>query len=179
MKYFVSIFLFIALCSSCVKEQDFNQFENLSISPTITSSILYVETTEEVINSVAPGVFYAEEFNFDAFTEDFFAEGVLSGVLTYEIENSTSKTIEIIIELLDENGIVLDTETIRVESAPPVFTKTVEIAYGPGGKSIDIIKNTSAIRVSARNLSNDTSISSEPNPKIILRSSGTFKVELK
>ena len=179
MKYFVPLFLFIALCGSCMQEQDFNQFENLSIRPTITSSILYIETTEEFINSVVPGAFYAEEFNFDAFTEDFFAEGVLSGVLTYEVENSTSKTIEIVIELLDENGIVLDTEPILVEPAPPVFTKMVEIAYGPEGRSIDIIKNTSAIRVSAQNLSDDTSISNELDPKIILRSSGTFKVELK
>lgn len=178
MKYFVSLFLLIVLCSSCMQEQDFNQLEDLSIAPTITSSILYMEVPEDQINEVLPGEFYSEEFNFDAFTEGFFAEGVLSGVLTYELENSTSKSLEIIIELLDENSNMLDTETILVDPAPPVFIKRVEIAYGPGGRNIDIIKNTSAIRVSAQNLSNDTSVSSESDPKIILRSSGSFKVEL-
>jgi hypothetical protein len=178
MKDFVSLFLLIALCSSCMQEQDFNQLEDLSITPTITSSILYMEAAEVQINSVVPGEFYSEEFNFDAFSEDFFADGVLSGVLIYELENSTSKTLEIVIELLDENGNVLDTETILVEPAPPVFIKKVEIAYGPGGRNIDIIKNTSAIRVSAQNQSDDISVSSEPDPKIILRSSGAFKIEL-
>ncbi|ALM07900.1 hypothetical protein SB49_08875 [Sediminicola sp. YIK13] len=178
MKYFVFLFMLIALCSSCMQEQDFNQLDDLSITPTITSSILYMEAAEDQINAVVPGEFYSEEFNFDAFAEDFFADGVLSGVLTYEIENSTSKSLQVIIELLDENGNVLDTEPILVEPAPPVFIKRVEIAYGPGGRSIDIIKNTSAIRVSAQNLSDDTSVSSESEPKIILRSSGSFKVEL-
>ena len=167
-----------ALCSSCMQEQDFNQLEDLSITPTITSSILYMEAAEAQINAVVPGEFYSEDFNFDAFAEDFFADGVLSGVLTYEIENSTSKSLQVVIELLDENGNVLDTESILVDPAPPVFIKRVEIAYGPGGRSIDIIKNTSAIRVSAQNLSDDTSVSSESDPKIILRSSGSFKVEL-
>lgn len=178
MKYFISLFLLVALFSSCMQEQDFNQLEDLSISPIITSSILYMEAAEEQINAVVPGEFYTGEFNFDAFEEDFIADGILSGILTYEIENSTSKTLQIIIELLNDNGAVLDTETILVEAAPPVFFKKVEIAYGPGGRSIDIIKNTSAIRVSAQNQSDDTSVSSEPDPKIILRSSGAFKIEL-
>ena len=178
MKYFTSLFLLVVLCSSCMQEQDFNQLDDLNITPTITSSILYMEASEELINTVVPGDFYSEEFNFDAFTEDFFDEGVLSGVLTYELENSTSKRIDILIDLLDENGNVLDTERIEVDPAPPVFIKRVEIAYGPGGRSIEIIKNTSAIRVSAQNLGDNTSTSGEANPKIILRSSGAFKIEL-
>ncbi|MEJ1223022.1 hypothetical protein [Sediminicola sp. 1XM1-17] len=178
MKHFASLFLMMIFCCSCMQEQDFNQLDDLNITPTITSSILYMEATEQLINTVVPGDFYSEEFNFDAFTEDFFSEGVLSGVLTYELENSTSKRIDILIELLDENGNVLDAEQIAVEPAPPVFVKRVEIAYGPGGRSIDIIKNTSAIRVSAQNLGDDTSTSSEENPRLILRSSGAFKVDL-
>lgn len=161
-----------------MQEQDFNQLDDLNITPTITSSILYMEASEELINTVVPGDFYSEEFNFDAFTEEFFSDGVLSGVLTYELENSTSKRIDILIELLDENGNVLDAEPIAVDPAPPVFIKRVEIAYGPGGRRIEIIKNTSAIRVSAQNLGDNTSTSGEANPKIILRSSGAFKIEL-
>ncbi len=96
MKYFTFLFLLVVLCSSCMQEQDFNQLDDLNITPTITSSILYMEASEELINTVVPGDFYSEEFNFDAFTEEFFSDGVLSGVLTYELENSTSKRIDIL-----------------------------------------------------------------------------------
>jgi len=53
-----------------------------------------------------------------------------------------------------------------------------QIAYGGGGRNIDILKNSSGIRFSATNLGDNTSVSNIDPRKIILRSSGKFRVEL-
>ena len=178
-KLLLTSLLFLMVLSSCVEEQNFDQWDDLEIIPTVEASILYVESPESVINDAPGAVWYIQTFNFDAFSEDFFAENVLDGVIVYELENTTSKELEIIFEYLDDAGNVLDTENFTIPAAPTAVLRR-ETTYGtPTGRSMDIIRNTSEIRVSASNLGDTTSTSSLSDPKIIFRSSGKFRLQLK
>jgi len=96
--------------------------------------------------------------------------------VTYIVENTTSKPVDVFVELLDVDGNVLD--VVPIESTPGMELQT-DIAYGTSGKSINIIKNTSSIRVTARNEGDSTSTSDLPDPKIILKSSGKFRLNIK
>ncbi|GGD55113.1 hypothetical protein [Muriicola marianensis] len=176
---YLLLFLFLSITSSCVEEQNFDQFNDLDIIPTVEASILYVESPESVINGAPGAVWYIQTFNFDAFSEQFFADNVLDGVITYELENTTSKPLEILFEYLDDAGNVLDTEFFSLDPAPTAVLRR-ETAYGtPTGRSLDIIRNTSQVRVNARNLGDNNSVSSLPDPMIIFRSSGKFRLRLK
>ena len=181
MKYIPISILAILFCAgifgSCAEKQDFDQLDNLDIIPTAEASILYVETPEYIINQLNGVNFYSQTFNFDAFSEEFVADNILDGVITYEVENTTSKPLDITFEFLDDGGNSLDSENFMVNAAPTAIL-TREIAYGPAGRSLDIIRNTSAIRVSATNLGDNTSVSSLPNPTIFLRSSAKFRILL-
>ncbi len=171
--------LCLGIICSCTEKQDFDQYDDISVTPTIEGSILYVETPERIINQIVGINFYSQVFNFDAFSEDFIAERVIDGVVVYEVENTTSKQLNITIEFLDEADNVLDTENFAIDPAPTAVLRR-EIAYGgPMGRPIDIIRNTSSIRVSAENLGDNTSTSSLPDPKIVLRSSAKLRIRLK
>lgn len=164
---------------SCVEQQNFDQFDDLNIIPTIEASILYVESPETVINDAGAAVWYVQTFNFDAFSEQFFADNVLDGVISYELENTTSKPLEILFEYLDEAGNVLDSEFFSLDPAPTAILRR-ETVYGTAtGRNLDIIRNTSAVRVSASNLGDTTSVSALPDPMIIFRSSAKFRLRLK
>lgn len=164
---------------SCSEEQNFDQFDDLSVTPTVEASMLYVEAPERIINQLTGLNFFQQTFNFDAFAEEFVSERLLDGVVTYELENTTSKPLELLVEFLDEGDTVLDSEFFIMPGAPTALLRR-DIAYGGlGGRDIDIIRNTSSIRVSARNLGDNTSISSLPNPMVILRSSAAFRIRLK
>ncbi|WP_190809643.1 hypothetical protein [Flagellimonas sp. S3867] len=167
------------LAFSCAEKQDFNQFDDLSITPTVASSLFYLESEEQHINAVGDlNNFYSQIVNFEAFNEQFVAENLLEGTITYEIENTTSKELSITIEFLDETGNVLDAQVFDVDPTPaPLFS--LEVFYGPGGKNIDILTTTSALRISANNLGDSTSVSTLPEPKLILRSAGEFTFRLK
>lgn len=166
-------------CVSCVEKQNFDQFQDLSIIPTIEGSILYIESPEQFLNQSTGTNFYSYDFNFDGFSEDVFAERVLDGIVFYEIENTTSKELEATVEFLDEEGATLDIQYFQIDPAPTALVK-LEVAYGSNsGKSIEIIKNTSSIKVSVRNLGDNSSVSTLPDPKIIFRSSGKFRMELR
>ncbi|WP_411031121.1 hypothetical protein [Spongiimicrobium sp. 3-5] len=174
----IFILVVSGMFNSCADEQNFDQLDNFTATPSVEASILYVEAPEQLINAVPAGTnFYSQEFNFDAFSEQFFSERVLEGIITYEIENTTSKTLSVVLEFLDESGAVLDTELFDIDPTPTANLER-QIAYGPGGRSIDIIKNTSSIRISATNLADNTSVSNTSPNKIIVRSSGRFTIEL-
>lgn len=163
---------------SCSEEQDFDQFDDLSITPTVASSIFYLESDEESINAVNSGPFYYQTVNFDAFNEQFVSERLLEGTITYEIENTTSKNLQVSIEFLDDNDNVLDTEFFDIDpNLPETFTR--EVAYGPTGKNLAILSATSGLRVTGSNLSDDTTVSNNPDPKVILRSAAEFIFRLK
>ena len=184
MKIFPKIFLLVLFALSlpiaCSNEQDFSQFDDLDIIPTAETSLLFVEVPEELINLAGGSLnFYQQTFNFDAFEEEFFAENVLDGTITYQVENTTSKPIDITIEFLDAAGNVLDTENFNLGAAPTAILNR-EITYGTAtGRPIDIIINTSAIRVTGINLGDNSSVSSLPDPTIFLRSSAQFRIRLK
>ena len=176
LKIFV---LLVAVQYSCVDRQNFDQYDDLSVTPTVASSLVYVESPEQVINDAAGTDFYSQDFNFDAFDEAFFSERVIEGSITYEIENTTSKQIEITFSFIDDGSNVLDTETFLIDAAPTA-SLTREIFYGGAtGRSLDIIRNTSGIRVFGRNLGDNVSVSTIPDPKVVLRSRGRFRLRLK
>lgn len=176
----VSLLLFFVLVLtffSCAEEQNFNQVNDLNVVPTVATSIFYFESPEEIINDTNATNFFAETYVFEAFSEDFVAERVLEGAIVYEIENTTSKELSLLIEFLDENDTVLDVEVFNIE-AQPTFSLEREVFYGAGGKSLDILRNTTNIRFTAENRGDNVSVSAVNDPKIILRSSATFRVQL-
>lgn len=171
--------IFTLTLFSCMEEQDFGQIDDLNVTPTLASGIFYLESDEETINSVgAFNTFYSKTVNFDAFNQEFVAERLLEGVIIYEIENTTSKRLRIDIEFLDESGEPLDRETFSIEPNPSEMLIR-EVFYGPAGKNLDILANTSSLRVTGRNLGDATSVSSQPEPRIVVRSGAEFLFRLK
>ncbi len=179
MVYGVGLLLSLILVSiACSDEQNFDQFDDLSVTPTLATSIFYLESDEETINLAGSGNFYSEVFTFEAFNEEFVAERMLDGTITYQVENTTSKEIDITIEFLDAGGNVLDTEAFTIEEDPAPLLER-QIAYGNGGRSLDILRNTTNMRVGGTNRGDGSSTSSQPNPKIILKSSAEFRFRLR
>ncbi|MFS4456439.1 hypothetical protein [Maribacter sp. 2304DJ31-5] len=172
---FFSVF---SLMVSCSEDLDFNQYDDLEITPTYEASIFFIKTQESLINRINGINFFSQDFNFDAFEEALFADRVLEGSITYELENTTSKDIEITIEFLDAGDTVLDTELFQMTAAPAAVLLR-EVIYGNAGKDIDILRNTTTIRLSAGNQGDNTSTSGLPDPALILRSSGKFTLRLK
>lgn len=174
--------LVIALCiSSCAEDQDFDQIESVTLRPSVQSSLFLIEAPESLVNASAGTTVFIQTFEFDAFNDNVIGDRVIDGSITYEIENSTSKELRVVVDFLDAAGAILDQETFTVSpSVPPeTFVELREVFYGPGGKDINILKNTTGLSVVATNLGDNTSMSSLTEPKIILRSSGNFRVQIR
>lgn len=170
-------FLLLGLLVSCSDPLDFGQYEDASLTPFLEAAFLYVESSEAAINDSDTPVFLDNSFAFVAFSEQFVAERILDGEIVYQLENTTSKPLEIAIQFLDGSGAVLDTESFTIGPGPtPLLNRTV--AYGSGGKSLNILRNTVSLRVIGTNQGDATSMAGLPEPRIVLRSTARFVMRL-
>ena len=175
--YRVGFLLLCLLLASCSDPLDFDQYEDASLTPFLEAALLHVESSEEAINQGDAPVFLDNSFVFEAFSEQFVAERILDGEIVYQLENTTSKPLEIAIQFLDASGSVLDTESFTTGPEPaPILDRTV--AYGPGGKSLNILRNTVSLRVIGINQGDRTSTAGVPEPRIVLRSTARFVIRL-
>lgn len=167
------------LATACSTEQDFSQFDDLDVFPEIEGGLLLVEAPEPEINLVGTAIVLSQEFLFDGFQTPFFSDRLVEGLLTYEIDNTTSKSLDVVLEIIDDSGASIDVERFTI-SASPSQTIVRNVAYGTGaGKSLSIIKNTHSFRVTIINDGDFTSVSSSSNPAVRFKSSGKFKLQLK
>lgn len=178
LRIFVVLILGFGLHYSCSEKQDFTQFDDLSITPTLETSIFFVKVQESLINRAVNLNFFTQDFNFDAFEADFFADRVLEGTISYELQNTTSKPIQIELQFLDGNDFLLDREIFIMDAAPTALL-TREVAYGNSGKSLDFLRNTSKVRLNASNFGDNSSVSGISGAAIELRSSAQFMLRLK
>lgn len=179
MKKIIPLVLIFFIClGSCSEQQDFDQVRDLEVIPDLSGPIVYVETTEAIINTISPDTI-SQSINFDGFASGVFSDRVISGSIQFQLQNSTSKDMDLIIDFLDSDNNSLDSVEIGVAPALPERTINLEIPYGPpSGRNIDIIRNTSSLQLRFINNSDNTSVSSLPDPKLIFRSSASFKLIL-
>lgn len=178
IKVFYSFIIGVS-CISCAEDLNFDQFDDLEVTPTIASSFFRFETSEAFINAAnLDPTLLNRNFNFNALAEGFVANRLLDGVITYELENTTSKPLEVTIDFVDATGAILDTEFFTIAAAPSgIFER--QVAYGDAGKNIDILVNTASFQIRVFNQGDFTSVSAETDPRIIARSSGAFRLLLR
>jgi len=162
---------------SCSDELDFDQLDDLQVTPELVSSIIFIEVEEFAFSLLPTGMSFTNDFAFEAFNEDLFARRVISGVITYEIVNTTSLPLDISFVFLDENGDERDSE---VFNSLPGITEERKVSYGPlGENNLDIITNTTKIGLRVENRGSNVNLSGSLDDKITLRSKAEFKVALK
>lgn len=176
-KLFHCLLLFLFLFISCADEQNFNQLNDLSVVPILATSIFYFELPKDVINQFPPSNFYNQAFTSKVFNETFVYERVLDANVSYQLENTTSKVLNLLIEFLDVTNTVIDSESFTIQPLPsPLLNR--QVIYGETGKNLDILRNTTRIRVTIKNLSDSISESIANESKITLRSSVVFRLVL-
>ena len=164
--FMLFVFIVQIAFNSCSDEVDFSQADDLVVEPLVASSIFYFESTEDLINR-GTGAFYTQLFEFNAFSQPL-EDRILEGNISYQLQNTTSKPLNVTIEFLNDNGDVLDIENLTIAATPAPNTE-VQVSYGLGAKNIDILINTTQIRVTGINQGDNSST----NP---IRTKDNFKV---
>ncbi|MEA1785905.1 hypothetical protein U1E44_07365 [Arenibacter sp. GZD96] len=169
-----SFFALVMLTSSCIRDQNFENLEDLSVFPTVTVPLLALESIENGFNEAEKSEVLTQEFTWDEFLME--KERLLSGVVSYQIDNTTSKELNVVVAFLDSTGYDLDTESFLLPAGPTGILQR-EVTYGTAsGKNIDILRNTASINIRIQNLGDSHSSSVLLDPKVSVVSSGKFSL---
>jgi hypothetical protein len=166
------------IMSSCIKDVDFDQADDLTLTPVITSSIVYAEVEasrfsengmelETVTDSLA---------NIEIFENDFIIDNLVRAELVFEATNSINRTFGLQIDFL--NAVDELEHTLSFDASPSPTGNTIVTTYTEvfEDMSLDALKMKTKMAVTLRLYPSNDGSSLDENAlgNIILKSKGLF-----
>ncbi len=168
--------------SSCVKDVDFNQADNLVLTPVVASSVVYtdVEASRFSENGIELQVVRDSIANIEIFNEQFVIDNLVRTELIFEATNTIDRTFELQVEFLDDNDVLLDSFSFEAQPSPDGNEVISETTEDYVGQRLDALKQTTKMVITLTLFpSNDGSIlNADSTGRIILKSSGLFYLNL-
>lgn len=154
--YILKYILLIAVYffqTSCTKDVDFSQINDLEISPVIESSLVFLD--ESANNFIDNGTEIQQVQDFiiiDFFDSEFTVENLIKADFVFETQNTINRGFELQIDFLNNVAELQHTFTVTEEASPDnndtetIYTEIFE------GAQLDALKNTSILIFTLRML---------------------------
>ncbi|WP_111682095.1 hypothetical protein [Winogradskyella tangerina] len=182
LNYIVCFFILILTCTSCVKDVDFNQAENLTLTPIVAASVVYtdVEASRFSENGTEIETVRDSIANIEIFTEQFVIDNLVRTDLVFEVTNSIDRSFELDVEFLDESDTLLDVftfEALPSNGSNEVITMVTEVYEN---ERLEALKQTTKLVITLRLLpsSDGSTLNENSTGRIILKSKGLFYLNL-
>lgn len=106
---FAFAFCVLQFMSSCVKDVDFEQADNLSVTPVLEASLIFFEEAAPRFSTTTSGenVTIIDSTDVTIFNDDFVVDNLTRAEFLFETTNSIDRTFTTEIEFLDENDELL------------------------------------------------------------------------
>lgn len=174
--FFILIFI-----TSCVKDVDFDQAENLSISPVLESSLIYFnfDAPRFQTNDGTENVVEGDTFEMDIFNDDFARDNLVKAEMFFEVKNSINRRFQAEVQFLDADDQVVHTFTINVipNGNTEVVTTHTEIFEN---ETLNQLKNTVKMGLTLTMFADASGVSLDENSPgtIQMRSKATLFLEI-
>jgi hypothetical protein len=106
-KHFFILILCVFLFGSCVKDLDFNQAENIELTPTVVAALVNIDIKQTSIVSAigVENTEFIDESRFDVFSNSVF-EKVERMVVDFDITNPFNRSFTLLLTFYDDNSTV-------------------------------------------------------------------------
>ena len=139
------LLLFLLLLSSCSENLDFNQLDDYTASPVITSSLVYFTLTSnrfiDPVTALEISNLPPDESDFTIFDAGFIRNNLIRVVFDIEVKNEIDRGFTLLLELLDDTGVVVYTlSPINISPTELDFTYQETIVFLTNPNIIDATK---------------------------------------
>ncbi|WP_422107392.1 hypothetical protein [Winogradskyella sp.] len=174
----VCFFISILAITSCVKDVDFEQAENLTLTPVVASSVVYtdVEASRFSENGMELEVVRDSITNIEIFTEQFVMDNLVRTELILETTNTINRTFGLQVDFLDDSETLLDTLTFEAQPSADgneVITETTEVYEN---ERLEALKQTTKMVITLMLFpsTDGSTLNENSTGRIILKSKGLF-----
>ena len=168
----------MSITTSCIKDVDFDQAEDIVLTPVITSSAVFtdIEASRFSENGIELETVNDTIANIEIFSDEFINDNLVKAELVFETNNSINRTFGIQIDFLNEANELLHTfnfDTLPSVNGSDVLTEYIEIFED---ETLEALKLTTQIAITLRLYpSTDGSFLNENSlGRIELKSKGVF-----
>lgn len=178
LKYSVLLFVFVITETSCTKDVDFNQINDLILTPVFESSLIYIDEPASRFLVQGNEVTYVQDAaNIDFFQEDYVVEHLIKADFFFETTNSINRGFQVQVDMYDDFNQLLHSFSFFSDPSPDnseVVNEHLEVFEG---STLNALKNTSKF-VFTLTLQTGEPINENTPGRIILRSKGTFYLSI-
>jgi len=164
--------------ASCVKDIDFDQAKNISISPVVVASLVFIEEPANRFVGLGAEILTIRDSINDTqiLNDQFLIDNLVKVELLFETTNSINRAFQIDVEFFNDAFVLQETYSFTVSESPLNNEIISEHIKTFQGNSLVSLEATTQIVFTLTLLpSNDGSILNEKSPGIIrLNSKATF-----
>ncbi|WP_142783917.1 hypothetical protein [Changchengzhania lutea] len=178
-KYFLLILLMSLFYSSCTKEVDFNQVNDLELNPILESSLVFFDEPASQFVDNGIEVNTIQDFVIiDVFNEGFINDNLIKADFVFEYENSIHREFSLQVDFLDSADQIQHSFVLTADASPSnEVLKYQHIEVFDGDKLITFKQTTKLIFTLT--MQPGQSINENSLGKISLRSKGVFYFNIK
>ncbi|WP_299111205.1 hypothetical protein [uncultured Winogradskyella sp.] len=172
----------ILMITSCVKDVDFDQADDFSLTPVLAASVVYtnVEASRFSENGMELETVSDTIANIEIFTDDFVIDNLVKAELIFEATNSINRTFGLQVDFLNEIDEIQHSFLFDASPSPlgdEVLTEYIEVFEDV---TLEALKMTRKMIITLRLYpSNDgSSLDEDSAGEIGLKSRGTFYLNL-
>ncbi|WP_046756880.1 hypothetical protein [Kordia jejudonensis] len=140
--------LLLILTTSCVEDVDFEQAEDLSISPVLEASLIFFDFSASQFQEPTGTAFVVEqdELELDFFNEEFIQDNLVKAEFFFEVRNTIDRVFRADVIMYDVNGNVTHMFDILVTAgATSEVTETHTEVFEDA--LLDQLKNTTRMEL--------------------------------
>lgn len=168
LKRILGLFILAAVSLSCASDLDFEQARDLTLEPVVVANMVNFDIPESQFVIAGTGPLFIEDTSIvDVFKGSFLNENVTKVDMFFEFNNTINRAYTINIELLNGNGVRLDTMTFPV---PAYAGGNSVIVFPPEifeNARLNLLKNTTKMKFT---------INMSPGPALSMSSLGSLKL---
>lgn len=178
-KYFITTVVIILVLISCTKGVDFNQANDIKLTPVFESSLVYIDEPANrffVNGKEVTGL--QDSVNINFFNDPFIVNYLEKAEFLFQTTNSINRGFQVQVDMMNDFNQLQHTFSFSSSASPDnseVVTEHLEVFEG---NSLIALKNTTKL-VFKLTILPGAPINANTPGRIILKSKGTFYLNIK
>ncbi|WP_338356677.1 hypothetical protein [Yeosuana marina] len=177
-KYYIKAFLCVLVCVSCTKDVDFNQFNDLQLTPVFESSLVYIdEPANKFLVNGNETSYLQDSVNIDFFNDSFVVDHLVKAEFLLETTNSINRRFMVEVDMFDDSNQLQHRFSFSSSESPdhsPLVTEHLEVFEND---ALDALKNTTKLVFTLYILPGEP-INETTLGRITLKSKGSFYLKI-
>ncbi len=177
-KYYIKAFLCVLVCVSCTKDVDFNQINDLQITPVFESSLVFIDEPANRFLVNGNEISYLQDsVNIDFFNDSFVVDNLVKAEFLFETTNSINRSFIVEVEMYDDGNQLQHSFSFSSSESPdhsPLVTEHLEVFEND---TLEALKNTTKLVFTLKILPGE-SINETTLGRIKLKSKGAFYLKI-